>query len=395
MAEFKVKFNKDVLTVDSSDLIRKARTPAAKPLLVISPFCIFTEINLSGVKVDAALESKLVKAAEAKAAVIQKELLKQLKQLVDDLTVLSKQDQQGNEKAGESAEKRVKTVNDNIEEQLVDFGHDIREALKKLVKIPTGVKTVSRGHFRGLKLLYAFKGGQKAAFTEAYEATAKNFDTFADGVLSSSRDEEKQRGGALRALQDSAKGFHNHEETEAGKTKDAQRNLDDAREKANDKPGDSKTTKELQKAEETWEKLPKEREANWAKYVIQEARSLQSQMQGWSDQLLQYQKQLTAADKEALISLGKIKKNADNKEKKAVQKVIDELHKLNRMVTNRLATVNELTSAYKRCGSAAPKREAWAKRLDGDIKTVRAMKDINAQELNKAAREMVRIAKNM
>jgi hypothetical protein len=171
--------------------------------------------------------------------------------------------------------------------------------------------------------------------------------------------------------------------------------LDDAREEANEKSGDPKAAKELQKAEETWKKLPKEREVSWAKYVIQEARSLQSQMQGWSGQLLQYQKQLAAADKEALISLGKIKKSADDKEKKAVQKVIDELHKLNRMVTNRLATVNELTSAYKNFGSAAPKREVWAKRLDGDIKTVRTMKDINAQELNKAAREMVRIAQNM
>jgi len=395
MAEYKVKYVKDLLTVDSSDLIRPARTPAAKPLLFIAPFCIFTEINLSGVKVDKPLEDKLTKAAETKTEAIQKELLKQLKQLVDDLTVLSKQDQQGNEKAGESAEKRVKTVNDFIEEALVDFGHDVREALKKLVKIPTGVKTISRGHFRGLKILYSFKGGQKAAFTEAYTETAKEFDKLGDDALSSAREEENQREGVLRALQDTLKGFREYEDSRKNETKQAQKELVDAQTELKKDPKDDKAIKELQKAEETLKKLPKEQENNWGKYVIQEARSLQSQMQGWSGQLQEYQKQLAAADKEALKSLAKLKKDAQDKEKKAIQKVIDELHKLSRSVSSRLATVNYMTGEYKKIGASAAKPEAWGKRLTTDVATVKTMKDIDAQELNKAAREMVQVTKSM
>ena len=228
MADTKVKFKKDLLSVENSDLIRAARTPAAKPLLQIAPFCIFTEFNLSGVKTDMALEIKLVKAARDAADDIQKELLKQLKQLVDDLTVLSKQDQQGNEKAGESAEKRVKTVQDDLEEALVDFGSNVRESLKKIVKFSSGVKSVSRGHFRGLKILYAFKGGQKAAFTEAYAETAKEFDKLGDEALSSTRGEENQREGVLRALEDSAKEFREHEQSQKKEIKEAQKNLDEA-----------------------------------------------------------------------------------------------------------------------------------------------------------------------
>ena len=343
MADTKVKFKKDLLIVENSDMIRAARTPAAKQVLHISPLCVATEINLSGVQTDMALEIKLVKAARDKADAIQQELLKQLNQLVDDLTVLRKQDQQGNDKAGESAEKRVKTVDENIDEALVDFGHEVRGALKKFVKIPSGVKSISRGHFRGLKLLVAFKGGQKAAFAEAYEETAKDFDKLGDEALSSAREEKSQRESVLRALQDTLKSSQQEEED----------------------------------------------------HIIAEARSLQSQMQGWGDQLQQYQKQLAAADKEALKSLAKLKKDAQEKEKRAIQKVIDELRKLNKLVASRSATVAFMLGEYKKWGTTSGKPEAWLKRLERDVATVKAMKDIQGQDLDKAGSDMVRIAKSM
>ncbi|TVS20487.1 MAG: hypothetical protein EA424_03720 [Planctomycetaceae bacterium] len=72
MADTKVTFKKDLLIVENSDLIRAARTPAAKQLLHISPLCVATEINLSGVRTDTALEIKLVKAARDKTDAIQK-----------------------------------------------------------------------------------------------------------------------------------------------------------------------------------------------------------------------------------------------------------------------------------------------------------------------------------
>lgn len=398
MADTKVKFKKNLLIVENSDLIRAARTPAAKQLLHISPLFVATEINLSGIQTDMALEIKLVKAARDKADAIQKDLLTQLKQLVDDLTVLHKQDQQGNNKAGESAEKRVKTMGGNIDEALVDFGHDVRGALKKFVKIPAGVKSISRGHFRGLKLLVAFKGGQKAAFAEAYEETAKDFDKLGDAAQSAARDEKKQREDALRALQDAVTSFHEYQYTEKKEMHEARDNVEKPHAQAKAKKGADKADKgdkDLQNARIKLDKLKDEQPKNWTKYVIQQARSLQSQLQGWRDQLQQYRKELEAADKEALKSLGELKKDAEEKEKRPIQKVIDELRKLNKLVANRSATVASMTGEYKKWGTTGGKPDAWLKRLERDVATVKTMKDIQAQNLDKAATEMVRVAKKM
>ncbi len=261
MADTKVIFKKNLLIVENSDLIRAARTPASKQLLQISPLCVATEINLAGVATNAGLEIKLIKAARDKADAIQKDLLKQLKQLVDDLTVLRKQDEQGNDKAGDSAEKRVKTVDNNIDQTLVDFGYEVRGALKK--------------------------------------------------------------------------------------------------------------------------------------FVIEEARKIVKELDEWDSQLRKYRKELESADKEALKSLGKLKKDAEQNEKKAIQKVLDELRKLSKLVAQRSAIVTKMLGEYKKWGTSGGKKDAWGKPLERDISTVKSMKDLPAQGLDKATSEMVRVAKKL
>ena len=50
---------------------------------------------------------------------------------------------------------------------------------------------------------------------------------------------------------------------------------------------------------------------------------------------------------------------------------------------------------YKKWGTTSGKPEAWLKRLERDVATVKAMKDIQGQDLDKAGSDMVRIAKSM
>jgi hypothetical protein len=355
MSPTRVTIKDGVLLVESSDLIKDARTPATKDLLKIAPFCIRVEIPLTGIDLKAK-GPKIEKAAQETANKIQKELLTTLKKLVDDLVTLKKLDQQGNEKAGETAEKRVKDVSDKIEEALVDFGHDLRKGIEKVGKLQSGVKSVAGGHFRGLHLIYAFRGGQRAVFTEAYEETAKAFDQLGDEALRSAREEESSREGVLGELQ------------EALKT--AQEARDDAqREPSSD--------------------------ASWAQSVIQEARNLQRHFQDWGKLLADWQKGLEQAEKESLKSLGKLSKDADPKAKQSAQKVTEELKKLTKVVTTRLAAVVGMFGEYKKRAAVGSKPDGWIARLERDVATVKAMKDIDAHALNTTARQMVQHAQKM
>ena len=379
--------------------IKAARQKAPKDLLEIAPFFVVTEINFSGVPLNTGLEIKVLKAARDKADAIQKELVGQLNKLADDLIVLRKQDQQGSDKAGESAEKRVKTVGDQVEEALYDFGHDVRKTAGEGGQVSRLASRASVADSSGGSSWCTLSsGGAKAAFTEAYEEQAKEFDKIGDEALSSARDEENQRESVQRALEDAVKSAKEQVEEMAKASEQAKNKVAKQEKRLKDAEDDKEkkaATEELEEAKKERDELPSKQTAAWNKWVIQEARSMQSQMQGWANTLQQFQKALEAADKEALKALNKLKKDAEEKQKKAVQKVMDELHKLSKSVSSRYATVNYMFGEYKKSGAIAAKADDWNKRLVRDVSTVKTMKDLSAQELNKAAREMVQIAGKM
>lgn len=359
MAGNKVSIDKDLLTVENSDMLKDSRTPAAKDLLKISPFFVRSEINLRGLSRNPALDKKIIAAVQKRAEGYEKELVGQLKKLVDELIELRKKDEKSSDdKLGDSAETKVRKVSEDLEEALGEFGHDVRKALKNLVKLTPGVKSFSQGQFRGLKLVHEFSGGSNRKLAEAYGETAQDLATVSKKLIVAAVDEKKLRAAASQGLEQALK------ETRQW-VKDAQ-----------DSSGGGDRQNRL---------------------LLNTARNLQSLLTELNAHLDTFHKLLTSTTNGANKRLTQFKKDAPDKERKALQLVIKELQLLIKEVAARQETSGQLATNYRRLSAAttAPPVADWRKRLETDLRVVAAWKDLPVRHLNKVISELNQLAKKL
>ena len=359
MAGNKVSIDKELLTVENSDMLKDARTPAAKDLLKISPFFVRSEINLQGLARNPALDKKITAAVQKRADGYEKELVGQLKKLVDELIELRKKDEKSSDdKLGDSAETKVRKVSDALDDALVEFGHDMRKALKNIVKLTSSMKSISRGQFRGLKLMHEFSGGSNRELAEAYGETAQDLASVAKKLIVAAVDEKKLRAAASQGLEQALKETRQWE-------KDAQ---------------DSSGSGDRQN-----------------KLVLKTARNLQSLLDELNAHLDTFHKLLTSTANGANKRLTQFKKDAPDKEKKALQTVIKELQLLIKEAAARQEASGQLATNYRRLSAAAtaPALADWRKRLEHDLRAVAAWKDLPVRHLNKVISELNQLAKKL
>ncbi len=359
MAGNKVEIAKELLTVENSDMLKNARTPAAKDLLKISPFFVRSEINLQGLSRNPALDKKILAAVQKRADAYEKELVGQLKKLVDELIELRKKDEKASDdKVGDSAETKVRKVSDDLEDALVEFGHDMRKALKNVVKLTASMKSISRGQFRGLKLMHEFSGGRNRELVEAYEETAQDLAAVGKKLIVAAVDEKKLRTavgqGFEQALKETRQWEKDAESSSAG--------------------GDRQN-----------------------KLVLKTARNLQNLLEDLKAQLDKLHKLLTATETGANKRLTQFKKDAPDNEKNALQKVIKQLQLLLKEVAARQDASGQLATHYRRlsAATAAPALADWRKRLEIDLRSVAAWKELPVRHLNKAIAELNQLAKKL
>jgi hypothetical protein len=172
----KVKIKNGKLIVENSDMLKPANKGKAAQYLTISPFHVRTEVGVSSLGDGAVVEGAVVKAATKMANEIEAKLQGYIHKLVGELEICERKDKSGDDKAGDTAAKKVKDASDEIDEELPDFGTHIRKYVEKSIgkKIPGSVRSVSTGQFRGLKLKFKFEhGGSLAETVKDFKDAAK------------------------------------------------------------------------------------------------------------------------------------------------------------------------------------------------------------------------------
>lgn len=399
MSAAKVTVKDDELTVESSDLLKAAHDSKAKEFLKIQPYLVGVSIGINGFKQRSSKQDAAVEAgAKREAQKIEDELVNLVKNLVKDLEKLQKEDQAGNKKAAEEANKRVKATGDKIEDTLPEFGRRIRKAIEQSVgqKLPSSIKSVGRGRFSGLVLIGQFEGGGDSEFEEAFTTVAKSLGTFDDVAVKHARAEEKANEKLEEALTEALEDIKKHKETLAKAREDADKAAKiagKAADKAKVAEGGNRTEaeKEAAKAEKAAQEARAkvtELELVFSKSILMKARKLRDECEAYGGQIEEFKKGVD----EILKSMGtehrKLLASASGPEKAKLDKTKLELVDLSKRLATRLDAVERLAREYK--GFNSPAVADWEVRVSKDLETVKKMDRISTQKLTDATKQVER-----
>jgi len=337
----------DVLAVESSDLLKMAKT---EKLIQIQAYQIRLHINLQKAGLSELQEGVVKMFAQKEANRLETEMLKQIDDLVKELKKLQEEDKRGNDKAGDLAEKKVKSVSDEIDDSLPEFGPHIRKAIEKAMgkKLPGASKTVASGGFRGIKLLAKFEhGGASAEIVKDFQDAAKMLDQAGEKAVAESKAEKK----AVDALE----------------------------EKIDDK------IDEAVKAE-------KEKDGQFVDKLREKVRDMSKDCDSYVERVKDFQEFLTKTDKDLSREVNEISKDLSKPGFQAKKGKFDEVRKqfdkLQAAVDERLSKVKPIATAFK-----DPSRFDSIQDWKGELQSVKSrlgqLSAINANDFNKAVDAMV------
>jgi hypothetical protein len=198
----KVTMKGEILSAESSDLLKMAKH---EKLVKIQPYQIRTEINLQSAGFNEMQKKAAELSARREANRVEEEFLKKIDTLVAELKKFIEMDERGNDKAGDLAEKRVKSVSDDLEDSLPEFGKRIRKAVEKTLgkTLPGTAKSASSGGFRGIKLIYRFEhGGVSEEIVKGYQDAAKSLDQAAEQAMTKSKEDKKATDALKQSVRD-------------------------------------------------------------------------------------------------------------------------------------------------------------------------------------------------
>jgi hypothetical protein len=152
MAKWDVEFSeKENDIIADHDHILEDQKKAYKGLLVIKPFQVHVQVPIKNPPPKTHL---LVAAAKGAAEGLQERAIKEVDALAKELKDLQKEEQLGNAKAADTAQKLVEKVEKSLKNLAGEFGAEIRKATQKALIGNTKEKlsSTSRTMFRGLEL---------------------------------------------------------------------------------------------------------------------------------------------------------------------------------------------------------------------------------------------------
>jgi hypothetical protein len=163
MSDFEVDYDKKTRSVEVScgnvlEDIRKS----GKDVLKLNPLQAYVEVPIDH---DVSDVKGIIHQVERRAEAIAKEIVKEVNELVATLRKLQKEEEQGNKKAADQAEKLVKDGEKSVKKWADGFGAQIRkvvqEEVSEQVKGKLQLRSTSRTVFRGMELNEdAFEGGE-------------------------------------------------------------------------------------------------------------------------------------------------------------------------------------------------------------------------------------------
>jgi hypothetical protein len=380
----RISFKQDILCVESSDLLKKAKDSKNEKLLKVQPYQIRTEMNLVSAHLSVEQKTAAMKAAQKEADRIEDELVKKIKELASEVEKFLELDKRGNDKAGDLAEKRVKSVSDDIDDTLPDFGHSIRKKVQEAIKmkLASSVKSSSSGGFRGIKLALKFEhGGVSEEIGKDYQNAAKALDAAGEQAVTKSKEDKKATDALRQTLKDKIAEVEKavkevaKADDEAAKAKAAKANDDAAKTKDN----------EANKLKESFVSgIP-----SAARALGKEFKDYVDRIEGYQEHLIKTAKALKAEASELNKDLSELGPKAKAK-KDRFEQVGRELGELQKVVDGRLKEAKNTVARFKAAESITqPNR--WLAELENVSRAVDLafVRTIDAEKFNKAAEAMV------
>jgi hypothetical protein len=182
------------LCAESSNALKGAKE---EKLIEISPYQVRTLIDVSSITSNVKKQIAF-RESQNVAEKFADKLFKQIDDMMVELKALVAKDKNGDGTAAAKAKELVKTVGDEIEETLTDFGKLIRKTVEtKAGKLPSGTKSVSSGGFRGIRLVAKFENaGASGLKVELTNAAAKKWLGEKESILLKNMTEAIQKTGA-------------------------------------------------------------------------------------------------------------------------------------------------------------------------------------------------------
>jgi hypothetical protein len=403
MSAATVRVKNDELTVESSDLLKASHDSKAKEFLKIQQYLVGISMGINGFKQRSSIQDAAVEmAAKREAKKIEDELVNLVKNLVKDLEKLQKEDQAGNKKAEEEANKRVKATSDKIEDTLPEFGRRIRKAVEQAVgqKLPSGIKTVGRGRFSGLILIGGFEGGGDSEFETAFATVAKSLGTFDNEVDKHAQAEKKAHEKLEDVLADALDDVKKYKDAVAKLRQEA----DKAAKTAAEAAAKAKAAKEddRQAAEETAAKASQtakeakaklnEFEQEYAKSLVAKSRGLREQCEAYGGQIEEYKKSVDTMLKAMETEHRKLLATATGQDKTALEQVKAELANLQKILGARRDSVERLAGDFKKFSASGIAAE-WEPLVKRSLDAVKNLKPISSQKLAEALKKAEKQAK--
>jgi hypothetical protein len=154
MADFEVKYDPKAKNVTvSHDNLFEAVRKGYKDVIQVNPFQVLVEVAMETSLSD---KDKVEEEARKGAKGVEKEVLKELEDTVNQLRKLQQDEKKGNTKAATEAEKAAKKAEKSLKKYAGEFGIDVRKAVQKEYARQSGTKaqlrSVNRTVFRGMEL---------------------------------------------------------------------------------------------------------------------------------------------------------------------------------------------------------------------------------------------------
>src|SRR5262249_54099530 len=162
MSDYEVEYEKkeQLISADCSNVFDDIHKDC-EDVLELKPLIAHAEVHLDE---EISNEKGLEEEVQKKLDTYTKDLLKDMKELIDSLRKLQKEEEQGNKKASDEAEKLVKDQEKAVKKWADTFGAQFRKAVQEEYKEQTddkkNLRSTSRTIFRGMELNEdAFEGG--------------------------------------------------------------------------------------------------------------------------------------------------------------------------------------------------------------------------------------------